>query len=493
MQCRVLFVDDEPSIRSIYGMLGDFLGNDYLITTVAGPEEAKAHMTAHSADVVISDLVMPGCSGAELLMDISRKHPACARIAVSGFADQITMAKCLSVAHRYFTKPFHPVALTSTIQELHSTGGTVNEKLRQTIGAIQSLPIPSENFFLLTKALNSHVVSLDSIAVVVEKDPSLCSKLLQAANSAMFGSRQRCLRIVDAIQTLGLQAIRTLLLSVQIFELCPGKKFKPFLDKLWRHSLEISGTARHLAQVRGLSAAEIEEAFLGGLLHDLGKVVLASSAPELYEPIITGFAPDAQAFRDAELESFGANHAEAGAYLLKLWGLPEPLVEIVKQHHAPCSDTQNETLLLTLKAAHELSRSSSREDFEQWCAKERPQAEPRREYENRSVLVASTDRYEVERLSSILQARGFTIFPAFCKSETLQLLHDLTFHLALLDENLLPGCGNEAARKFRQVNGSVRIIMLRQPSTISASVEGQSTETESISFGAAGEEILERL
>src|SRR6476661_7371815 len=106
MPWRALLVDDEPSIRGIYEMLGSVLGDDYIISTAADAVEAKAAMDREPADIIVSDLVMPGKSGAELLLDLSKTHPESARIAVSGFADQITMAKCLTVAHRYFTKPF---------------------------------------------------------------------------------------------------------------------------------------------------------------------------------------------------------------------------------------------------------------------------------------------------------------------------------------------------------------------------------------------------
>src|SRR3569623_507648 len=145
MHSRVLFVDDEPSIRGIYEMLGHFLGERYLIATAEGPEEARRLMAELAADVVVSDLVMPGASGAELLQEIARLYPSCARIAVSGYADQVTMAKCLTVAHRYFTKPFNPIGLTQAIEELQTGGTQAAGPMRKMLGAIHSLPVSSEN------------------------------------------------------------------------------------------------------------------------------------------------------------------------------------------------------------------------------------------------------------------------------------------------------------------------------------------------------------
>jgi putative nucleotidyltransferase with HDIG domain len=501
MQRRVLFVDDEPSIRGIYQMLGDFLGADYAVSTVGGPGEAQASMAEQPAHVIVSDLVMPGISGAELLLDVSRRYPASGRIAVSGFADQITMAKCLTVAHRYFSKPFHPVALTKAIEELQATSMSAPGLFRELAGRIQTLPVPSETYLLLTKALNSHSVSLDSIAVVVEKDPSLSSKLLQAANSAMFGSRGRCCRIADAIQILGLEAIRTLLLSIQVFDLCPGKKLKPFLERLWKHSLEVSRAAKHLAHLQGLPAAEIELAFLGGLLHDIGKVVLAASSPEAYGALVERFSSQGQAFREAEVAAFGADHAKAGAYLLKLWGLPEGIIHIIEQHHSPFESIKSENLLLTVKAAHELSASSTPQEFERWRNETTVKNDKARQevtppaHQTPSALVASADLFEAERLGAVLRASGYLLFSAASQREAFKMLHDLAFHVAIVDETFLPADPAEAWRAFRQINGTARLLLLRRGKAESAShlkLPAGAAVPEMLAFGAGAHELVRK-
>ncbi len=502
MRRRVLFVDDEPSIRGIYNMLGEFLGDQYSISTVAGGEEAQLKLADTPADVVVSDLVMPGISGAELLLDVSKRYPCSGRIAVSGFADQITMAKCLTVAHRYFAKPFHPVALTKAIEELHGTQSSATGQLRKLVGGIQSLPIPSETYLQLTKALNSQSISLDNIAALVEKDPSLCSKLLQAANSAMFGSRQRCIRIADAIQTLGLEAIRMLLLSIQVFDLCPGKRFRPFLDALWKHSLEIAQTSKRFAELQELPSSETEQAFLGGLLHDLGKVVLAASSSETYGALIDKLAPDTPAFREAEVTAFGGSHAIAGSYLLKLWGLPEQIVRVVERHHHPFEEIQQDKLLLSVQAAHQLPGSSSAAEFARWREKKRDggsstqksgQAGPP---QIGAALVASSDLFECERLAATLRANGFLTFTADSKKEAFKMLHDLTFQIAIVDEALLPDPASPpdaALRQLQQVNGTARFVLLRRSAIVPAAGEmpqSQSGHAETLPFGAGAHELF---
>ncbi len=351
MPCRALFVDDEPSLRGIYEALGCILGDEFAISTASCAQEAKEKTSREAPDIIISDLVMPGQNGAELLLDLSQAYPECGRIVVSAFADQITLARSLTVAHRYFTKPFSPIALTEAIQDLHGMRKGADDRLAKLVGAIKSLPVAPETYFALNKALTSHTTSLDSIAELVQKDPSLCSKLLQAANSAMFGSRDRCERIADAIHVIGLETIRTLMLGVQVFELCPDRNFRAFLDRLWQHSLEVAEAAREYAQKEDCSGKDAEQAFIAGLLHDLGKVVLAASSPKGYNQIIQQFPDSSEESREAERAAFGATHAYAGAYLLKLWGIPERIVNAVAEHHS--GDETGDILTAAVKAAHQ--------------------------------------------------------------------------------------------------------------------------------------------
>jgi len=101
-QNRVLFVDDEPSIRGIYQMLDSFLGEEFTVQTAGGGDEALELMTKSSYDVVISDLTMPKMTGVEFLTEVANRSPASARVVVSGYVDEMSIAKCCLVGHRYF-------------------------------------------------------------------------------------------------------------------------------------------------------------------------------------------------------------------------------------------------------------------------------------------------------------------------------------------------------------------------------------------------------
>jgi response regulator RpfG family c-di-GMP phosphodiesterase len=141
MSKHVLFVDDEPSILGIYEMLQPLLGKDYSVATAADGEDALRQLEEHPPSVVVSDLTMPRMNGIELLTEISRRSPSTARVVVSGYADEVTSAKCLMVAHRYISKPFNPSLLTGIVSKLCDTRTTAaNDRIRDYVGRIDAIP-----------------------------------------------------------------------------------------------------------------------------------------------------------------------------------------------------------------------------------------------------------------------------------------------------------------------------------------------------------------
>lgn len=352
---RVLFVDDEPSILGIYQMLQPFLGEDYTVSTASSGEQALALMEHEKFDVVVSDLTMPKMSGAELLGQVAQRWPASARVVVSGFADELTVAKCLMVGHRYFSKPFDPMALTRAVQKLSEARDTaVNEKVREYVGKIDALPTQSHTYLALTKALGSTSASIREISTLIEQDMALTSKVLQTVNSAMFGPARRISSVLEAVQLIGFQVLRALVLGIQVFDFFQNAALKVSLNSLWSHSLNTAVRAKKLAVLENLSDSQCDEAFLAGLLHDIGKVALAASSPNEYQKLWTLHRQDSLALREGELSTFGATHAQVGAYLLKLWGLPDSIVEAVEHHHhmRPC-DIQTFSPLLAVYVAQE--------------------------------------------------------------------------------------------------------------------------------------------
>ncbi len=333
MSKSILFVDDEPSILGIYEMLQPFLGPEFSIATAPNAHDAMQIMQSQPVDVVVSDLTMPQVSGIEFLTKVAAQHPATARIVVSGFADEITAAKCVMVGHRYFNKPFSPNTLTNVLHSLcDAQTKAANNKIREYVGKLESIPTLSRTFQELNRALRSNGLPIRDISAIIERDLALTAKVLQMVNSARFSPARRINSIFEAVQMIGFDLVRALVLGVHVFQFGDKISSSNLYQTVWNHSLQTAFCAKKLATLEGLDPDHCEDAFLLGLLHDIGKVVLAASCPE-YHDLWKKHSHDSRALIAHETETFGANHANVGAYLLRLWGLSDSIADGVDTHH----------------------------------------------------------------------------------------------------------------------------------------------------------------
>ena len=135
--------------------------------------------------------------------------------------------------------------------------------------------------------------------------------------------------------------MKALLLSMQIFSHFDQQQEGAFaLDVLWQHSLATSTCAKRIAQEQQSDRHVVDHAFMAGLLHDVGKLVLAANLPDLYSATLVQAQAQGTTVWAAERALLGTTHAEVGAYLLGLWGLPDAIVEALAFHHCPsaCPD-----------------------------------------------------------------------------------------------------------------------------------------------------------
>jgi len=341
MQHRILFVDDEPLMREFYRMIGSLLGVEYEIFLASDGLEGLNLLKTTPMDIVVSDLAMPGLNGPDFLTKVMRSHPESLRIVISGHSDQLTVAQCLMFGHRYFHKPFDIKLVTSVLRRICQLKEQVcNEKIKRVISGLGALPTPPDLYLRLAKELSSPLSTLDSIAAIVKEDPGLTVKLLQIVNSAAFGISRKISNVPEAVQLIGTQILRAIMLTVQAFKFYEETSMRSVsLTQLWNHSLRTAIAAERLARFEKLPPQWCEEAFVAGLLHDIGKLVLAANADEEYEMIFKKSRAENIPLDQLEKEMFGATHAQIGAYLLGLWGIPENIINTVELHHNLSEDT----------------------------------------------------------------------------------------------------------------------------------------------------------
>ncbi len=304
-----------------------------------GAKEALAMMQEQPFDVVVSDMRMPGMSGADLFQEVMKLYPKSSRLIMSGYADQEQIAKCLGATHQFIAKPFDIKLLKSTIWRVCALDGwMLDEKLRTVVAQLYSVPSLPSLYFRIMDALNSPDAGVDTIGAIVAKDPAMTAKILQLVNSAFFGIARKVSNAMEAVQYLGVGRVRSLVLSLHVFTCFDHMKIKNFsIERVWGHSMATGMLAQKIAKMEKAGREEQDEAYVAGMLHDIGKVMLASSFADQYAQAVSIATERKIPMLEAEREIFGVTHAEVGAYLLGLWGLPISIVEAVALHNVPVS------------------------------------------------------------------------------------------------------------------------------------------------------------
>ena len=334
---RLIFVDDEPRVlqglqRQLHGMR-----HEWQMTFVESGPKALEFLAANSVDVVVSDMKMPLMDGAQLLTEVMKLHPNCVRIVLSGQADRESVLRLVGPAHQYLSKPCVAEELRTAINRAFALRDLLtNQQLKQIATRVRTLPTLPTLHAQLAEDLRKDDPSMERIGDIVARDIGMATKILQLVNSAFFGLSHPVSSTHEAVMYLGLATVRALVLSLQVFAQYEQKQVKGFsIDALARHSWQVSVFARRIAEAEHCDAKMDDQSFLAGLLHDLGQLILAAGVPDDYARVIENARTRQQTIWEAEQAEFGATHAEVGAYLLGLWGLPNPVIEAVALHHRP--------------------------------------------------------------------------------------------------------------------------------------------------------------
>lgn len=295
-------------------------------------------LAAAPFDVVVTDLKMPGMNGAEFLNRVRDLYPETIRMVLSGHAEMDLILQAEGAAHQFLSKPCDPVLLQSVILGASNAGRRLRSlAIRKVLGGVSHLPVLPGTYLEILNLLKFETTTVESLGAVVQRDPGLTANLLKLVNSPYFGLRQRVSSPAEAVSFLGVETLKALSLLHGVFHQIKGLPQGFNSQHLWDHSLKMARASQEIARFEGLDRAGISDCFTGGLLHDVGLLLLVPGFPDQYTQISRMITEDAAEIADAESQVMGIHHGEVGAYLLGLWGLPEAIVEAVNQHHDPCA------------------------------------------------------------------------------------------------------------------------------------------------------------
>lgn len=359
---RVLFVDDEAALLDGLRVRLRGMRSKWDMVFVESGSRAVTEIEQRPFDVIVSDMRMPQMDGAQLLSIVAERWPETIRIVLSGYAEEEKTARLLTIAHQYLSKPCDAQQLEHAIERCFQLHELLREPgLRAVVGRIRQLPATPRVYSQLRTAMAREDVSVQDIARIVSADPAIAAKVLQVVNSSFFRLARRINRIDQAVNYLGFAAVRNIVMSVEVFSTWRVRGTPSELDpeSLQAQAQQVAATAFALSE----GTAIADEAMLAGLLHNIGYWVLLQECSEALTRALAASRERSIPLFVAEREAIGASHAEIGAYLLGLWGLPHSVVEAVAFQYSTREVPQTQfDVLATLALAHYLIKTDAAND-----------------------------------------------------------------------------------------------------------------------------------
>jgi PAS domain S-box-containing protein len=218
-----------------------------------------------------------------------------------------------------------------------SESSNTPEKILKILGGIDKLPMLPTVAILLLEVAGDERSSAQDLAKLIETDQALAGKTLRMANSAYYGRSGSISTLRDAVALIGFRALRSTILTVFFMDAFKGRNNGTGFDveAFWLHSLACAICCREIAVKMSGPGSFAEEAFVCGMLHDAGKVLLNHHVPDAYKQVVETVAAQDLTIAEAERAVLDVDHAELGSELLKLWQLPEHETHAVRLHHHP--------------------------------------------------------------------------------------------------------------------------------------------------------------
>jgi hypothetical protein len=239
---------------------------------------------------------LPHVDGATLLHEVMRQVPAAMRVVLSGQAEVEVLARVIPVAHRLLSKPCNTVALRAILADLVVPQTGSSAAIAALLGGAVTIPAVPHVITELTIRLTEPEAQMDQLVDLIRQDPAISARVLHSEFARAFPPT------------------------------CPSFRHEGFTRRVVR----VCDVARYITAAANMSALDDLV-----VMHDIGQLVLASRQGERYETVLVDATQGREPLHVIERRTFGVDHAELGAYLLRLWGLADALADLVAHHHDP--------------------------------------------------------------------------------------------------------------------------------------------------------------
>lgn len=333
---KVMFVGEDAELWP--GLLRASSSNRWRMTFAHGGDEALAALDAEDFDGVVTNLRLPGVmDGTEFLHEVRHRRPGVWRF-LRAEGRQANESRCwMGAAHQLLSPPLDATGIEARLTRAfrHEVWRPRSEA-QDLLAKCPKLPSPPAMYYRMLDLLASPNASLESVGMLIEQDPVASAKILRLVNSAVFALQLEVTLPSDAVAYLGIETTKALmLLAHTVGDFSATERVGVRAEQLLRHGVLTARYARWIANLECPRGQTPDHAFTAGLLHDIGKILLAANHGATYARAVEHARHHKIPLWESELHFFGANHAELGGCLLAGWGLPQQVVEAVALHHNP--------------------------------------------------------------------------------------------------------------------------------------------------------------
>jgi HD-like signal output (HDOD) protein len=333
---RILYLEEDThAVAELIHYLGD--KSDWEVALAKTPQDARAIAKKQPIDVALISATAPDTDPVAVAEELTQLHR---KLSIFILAPDVETGGGLAYASgrfQWLAKPCPPETLISSIERMAAlVSWLTNNTTIDLVSGLHSLPTMPSNYQGVIRAIHSPDSSIQDIADAVEKDMGITSRVLQVANSAYYGYSKKITSPMEASMLLGIDTLKSLVRYTHVLNNFPQTPAtNAVFDAVWRHSAGVAAIARKIVLLHTHDEALGDEAFTAALLHDIGKVVLTSLKPDDYKAVIRQASETKTPIHMIERVKLQTTHAETGAYLLSLWGIPFSILEAVAWHHYP--------------------------------------------------------------------------------------------------------------------------------------------------------------
>ncbi len=296
---------------------------------------ALSALAIRPADFVLADIDLPEVDGVDLMRTVEEDYPDVVRVLVSD-PRELRSLRTSGIAHRCLARPWDVDAIIEIVRRRYEMEASLADQgLEQLLARTDRLPVAPSAYTRIAAEMRSREPSMDRVAAIIAEDPALTAKVLQHVNSAFFALRNEITTVDRAVTLLGTNQVMAIVMSIGLYGQGGGAPAE-MIEAIKQNAMKVAALSRVVGKIEGAEPEDRDSAFLAGMLHDCGKLVMATNWAHQYAEIAD---TDDLAL---ETQIIGADHTLVGAYLLASWKLPDVIVEAVAHHHRPSAGNFDE-------------------------------------------------------------------------------------------------------------------------------------------------------